>query len=290
MIPAVIARTARLARATSSRTSLALLLAFNLVPLVGVLAWGWNVATILVLYWLENGIVGVLNVPKILLADGAGPSPVRMSAAFGAVSRVGVAAFFVLHYGIFWLVHGIFVFMLPLFASAGSLDAEPIGPGFATGFPGELLPAAPAVGPDARAVLFGVIGLTIARGASFVMNYLGRHEYRTVSPQQQAFAPYPRLITLHLTIIFGAFVSLMIGSPVGAIVVLVLIKTIGDLVFHVREHAAAAGMAPPLGVGGPFLPRASDSPPGSESSAPATLERPDGMVGAQPQGEVDVGR
>jgi Family of unknown function (DUF6498) len=279
MIRRVIARAVRLAQATSSTTSLVLLLLFNLVPLVGVLAWGWNVATILVLYWLENGIVGVLNIPKILLAEGSGPSPVRMSTAFGAVSRVGVAGFFVLHYGIFWLVHGIFVFALPLFASFGRFEAEPIDPAFGIGFPSDVLPVAHPAGPDPQAVLIGAIGLAIARGASFVMNYLGRREYRNVSPQQQAFAPYPRLITLHLTIIFGAFVSLTIGSPVGAIVVLVLIKTIGDLAFHVREHAAVSENAPGAVGGAP-----------DASSAGVPFERPEGMVGAQAQGEVDVGR
>ena len=66
----MIDRAVRLARATSSTTSVALLVPFNLVPLVGVLFWGWNVATLLVLYWVENGIVGLLNVPKMLLASG----------------------------------------------------------------------------------------------------------------------------------------------------------------------------------------------------------------------------
>jgi hypothetical protein len=49
-------------------------------------------------------------------------------------------------------------------------------------------------------------------------------------------APYGRLVILHLTILFGAFVSLAIGSPIGAIVVLVLLKTGLDLWLHLREH------------------------------------------------------
>ena len=73
----MIDRAVRLAQATSSTTSAALLVAFNLVPLAGVLLWGWNVATILVLYWVENGIIGVLNIPKILLASGPSEPPTR---------------------------------------------------------------------------------------------------------------------------------------------------------------------------------------------------------------------
>jgi hypothetical protein len=64
----VIARVVQLAQSASPTTAVVLLVAPNLVPLIGVLAWGWNVPTILVLYWVENGIVGILNVPKMLLA------------------------------------------------------------------------------------------------------------------------------------------------------------------------------------------------------------------------------
>ena len=39
--------------------------------------------------------------------------------------------------------------------------------------------------------------------------------------------------------------SLTIGSPIGAIIVLVVLKTIVDLRFHLREHALPA--TPPQG-------------------------------------------
>ena len=247
IIAAVIARAVRLAPATSSTTSVALLIAFNLIPLIGVLAWGWNVATLLVLYWVENGIVGVLNVPKMLLARGPGRTGlgvVKLTTT-GPVSRFGQVLFFLVHYGMFWLVHGVFVFALPTFASFGGVDAGAVvDPRFDSGFPvvGDLFgdPLRRASGPDMTAVAWGALGLAISRGVSFVVNFLGRREYLRVSVAEQMFAPYGRLLILHLTIILGAFLSLMLGSPVGAIVILVLIKTIVDLGFHIREHAAIA--------------------------------------------------
>src|SRR5438093_11744623 len=54
-------------RTADSRTAIALLIA-NAIPLIGVLFFGWSLLTILVLFWIENGIVGFWNVPKILLA------------------------------------------------------------------------------------------------------------------------------------------------------------------------------------------------------------------------------
>ena len=245
----MIARAVRLAQATSSSTSVALLLAFNLVPLIGVLAWGWNVATLLVLYWVENGIVGVLNVPKMLLARGPGRTSmgvVRLTVE-GPISRVGQVVFFLIHYGMFWFVHGVFVFALPTFASIGGVGS--VAPGLDPDLPpglGQVIGGLPGPlrtvsGPDMTAVAWGALGLAVSRIASFLVNYVGRGEYLRVSVIEQMFAPYGRLVILHLTIILGAFVSLAIGSPVGAVVVLVLIKTIVDLGFHLREHAALAG-------------------------------------------------
>ena len=253
----MIARAVRLAQATSSTTSVLVLIAFNLVPLVGVLIGRWNVATLLVLYWVENGIVGVLNLPKILLAEGtarpatstAGPGTATGTASpVGPASRGLVAAFFLVHYGLFWVVHGIFVWTLPTFAALrdGAATLIPGNPG-SLGGPlggplaplGGLTPVA-ATGVDGSAVAWGAIALAISHGVSFVVNYLGRGEYRKVSPQEQAWRPYTRLILLHVAIIVGGLVSFMLGSPLGSIVVLVLLKTALDVVFHRREHESLA--------------------------------------------------
>ena len=235
-----------------------LLVAFNLVPLVGVLFWGWNVATILVLYWAENGIIGALNVPKMLLARGAllpGQGFARVSAmpaVAAAGARIGSVIFFLIHYGMFWFVHGIFVFTLPFFTGPGVLGPDgsvELGPGVGPGFEPGFIPGFGSVdgdvgvvrrGPDLAAVGLGVAGLAISRIASFLINFVGRREYLTVSPAAQMFAPYGRLVILHMTIILGALVSLTLGSPVGAIVVLVILKTVVDLALHLREHRGVA--------------------------------------------------
>jgi hypothetical protein len=237
----VIDRAVRLAQASSSTTSVVLLVAFNLVPLVGVLFWGWNVATILVLYWVENGIVGALNVPKMLLASAPGAGAVAKVRIDGVAmaSKVGQVGFFLVHYGMFWFVHGIFVFTLPFFA--GPLSAG----GGELVFPGDGGPILAGetgvrVGPDLSAVAWGAVGLGLSHLASFFTNFLGRREYLKATTAGQMFAPYGRLVILHVTIIIGAMVSLFMGSPIGAIVVLVILKTAVDLAFHLREHEGRA--------------------------------------------------
>jgi hypothetical protein len=233
-------------RASSSALAIALLVAFNLLPLAGVLWWGWDLMSILALYWVENGIVGAYNVLKILRAEGAilpGLTRIRMNGRpIESMARGPIATFFLLHYGIFWVGHGLFVLLfLPLMTGLGFVGSFQVGPD-------GLLTASPAIlgggGPDWRLVGLGAVGLAISHGVSFVANYIGRREYRTVSPGQLMLAPYGRLVILHVTIILGAMVSIWVGSPVGSLLVLVTLKTLLDLFFHLREHRQVAAGDP----------------------------------------------
>jgi hypothetical protein len=61
---------------------------------------------------------------------------------------------------------------------------------------------------------------------------------------RQMGAPYARVVVLHVTIIFGAFVVAFLGSPIGALLVLVVLKAAFDLGLHLREHRAAAPPVP----------------------------------------------
>ncbi|HUP54991.1 MAG TPA: DUF6498-containing protein [Methylomirabilota bacterium] len=245
----MIARAVRIAQAASTTTSVLVLIAFNLIPLVGVLFGRWSVATLLVLYWVENGIAGILNVPKILLAEGTGqtaPTGRTVGAvAVGALTRLPLALFFVVHYGLFWLVHGVFVMTLPSLAGGGAIRQLDPGPGSSPFVFDPLgMVGTPAVGPDWSAVAWGALGLAISHGFSFLANFVGRGEYRKVSSAEQMGRAYGRVVVLHLAILFGGFLSLAIGSPVGALLVLVLLKTAIDVALHRREHAELAGRRP----------------------------------------------
>jgi hypothetical protein len=313
-------RAVDLYRRTAASRSALVLIAANLFPLVGVLFFGWSLWTILVLYWLENGIVGFWNVPKILLAKGAllpsvvppmpddaalaaagwnptraaelraawdearaaqqraldaadaaaataavrppagsGTQPMGVSAVHmfgdevagraGAGGRAALAVFFLMHYGIFWFVHGIFVFLLPsFFGGAGAVECTPgdltIDP---NGFPIPLTDADCAGGFGTivwSSVVIGAVALFLSHGASFLLNYVGRGEYLTTTPMRQMAAPYGRVVVLHLTIIFGAFAIAFIGAPIGALLILVVLKTALDLALHLRERRSAASPLP----------------------------------------------
>ncbi|MFL5681389.1 MAG: DUF6498-containing protein [Chloroflexota bacterium] len=221
-------------RGTSSPVAVVSLVVVNLVPLVGVLFWGWNLQSILVLYWLENGIVGLINVPKILLARGAGDVPTILKGV--------VAGFFLIHYGLFWLVHGLFVLtFLPMFASMSAGPMLDPGAGFDGTFPaiGVDVASAATHGAGGDAIAGAAVLIAVSHLLSFLFNYVGRREYLTASPMRQAGAPYARVVVLHLTILFGGFISIALGNPIGALVALVALKIALDLGLHLRERRAA---------------------------------------------------
>ena len=220
-------------RVASSTGAVVALIVANAIPLFGALFLGWNVWLILIVYWLENGIVGFFNVLKMLRAEGtADPTATATWQMNGrpmsSVGRGAIVSFFVLHYGLFWVVHGVFVLTMPLFAGLGSEL-----PGTS---PGEDMTAGFQVG----GVLLAVVALAISHGLSYWFNYLGRGEYRRASAAGQMFAPYGRLVVLHLTIILGGMAIAATGAPAAALAILVVLKTLLDIGFHLAEHRKRA--------------------------------------------------
>jgi len=212
--------------------SAAVLVAVNAIPLIGVAFWGWSLMMILVLYWVESGIVGVINVFKIARASGqvnlaAGGTRItfRINGVASGMARGAIIGFFLLHYGLFWLVHGVFVFLLPVFAGLSMVDRG--GSGFGPADFGPL---------PLDALLLSALALAVSHGVSFFVNFVGRREYLAVAPHEQMMSVYGRVLVLHVTIIAGATVVGLFGTPFAALVLLVALKTVADLFFHLREH------------------------------------------------------
>ena len=119
-----------------------------------------------------------------------------------------------------------FVFLLPLFA------------GMSSGPNGSFAPA--DFGPlPLDGLALSALALAVSHGVSYFVNYLGRGEYLRVSPQEQMMSVYGRVLVLHITILGGAFMVALFGTPLAALALLVALKTLADLFFHVREHRRA---------------------------------------------------
>ncbi len=239
----------------SPALAIAVLIAANAIPIFGVLFLGWDAFALLVLYWIESGVVGLVNVLKIATAEGplmGSGSGLGLGAAIpgstwirGAPARPGaghaalrsiLVAFFLLHYGFFWLIHGVFVFVaLPLFAGAATIVSR--GERLA---PGEL-PLVPVI--ETQGLLLAAFVLLVSHLISFWVNFIKRGEFRNVSPMAQTVQPYARVFVLHLVIVFGGVVVFVVGQPIALLILLVVLKTGLDVVLHIRAHRRA--QAPP---------------------------------------------
>jgi hypothetical protein len=232
-------------RIGSSVGAVAALVVANAIPLFGVLFLGWNVWTILTIYWLENGVVGVFNVLKMARAEGTLPVGTGVAATVNGRPIVGsgkrvLIPFFVVHYGVFWVVHGIFILTLPMFMAFGG------GGFFDEGAPSE---GGAGIASDPGGVALVLLGLFISHGISYRFNYIGRGEYLRTSVVKQMGAPYGRLVVLHLTIIVGGMAIAFTGAPAAAVLLLVVLKTALDLGLHLAEHREPDGAVPAAPVG-----------------------------------------
>ena len=208
----------------SSFAALAGLLIANAVPVVGVFAFGWDALDLLLLYWLEAAVVGVFTVLKVLLAMGD-PTDTGLGALFGfdrytgpgagtSNVRFGAVALFCLQYGPLWVVHGAALFLLPWFAF------EPLG-----WEPLAVLPALlPAVG-----------AMVLSHGLSFGLGFIAGGAWERTAPVAQVFAVFPRLLVLHYAVLIGGFGVAILGSPLFALLVLVVLKTAADVLVEYAD-------------------------------------------------------
>jgi hypothetical protein len=188
------------------------LVAANLLPVSCVLFWNWEVFPLLVLFWMENVIIGALNAARMLAVD-------PRDAALWA-GKLFLVPFFCFHFGMFTAIHGVFVFLL-----------------FGNSKPRDLSVLEPALRAVEEWNLWLPLGaLAASHLFSFFWNYLYRGEFRRASLSEQMAKPYGRVIVLHLTILVGGFGAMALGSPVWALVVLIAIKAALDLRAHLREH------------------------------------------------------
>lgn len=176
-------------------------LVLNLIPAFCVLFFGWSALVLLLLYWAENVVIGVVNVLKMGVTSVAG-------GAFGVLAGLMSIPFFILHYGGFCAGHGLFVVAV---AGGGMQGGDP-------------LEAAKMVWADKWDYAVPVAAMVIYYLGDFV-RWLRDGEWRGVDVGTQMGDPYGRIIVLHISILFGAGFVVALGQPAAAVALLAILKT-----------------------------------------------------------------
>ncbi|WP_135210859.1 DUF6498-containing protein [Vitreimonas flagellata] len=187
--------------------------AINLIPIVGILLWGWSAFALILLYWLENVIIGVRNVASMWASAVFGGGGLMLpAAAFFSV-------FFTFHYGLFCLVHGIFVISMFGEAENGAFMGDSLF---------DVAGAVRGLFATQMNLAVGFASIMLWQVVQFIL-FLVRGDAARTNPLELMGAPYPRIIVLHVAIIFGGFLLMALNVPAGGYVVLALVKTAYDV-------------------------------------------------------------
>jgi len=203
------------------------LLAANAVPLIGVIFLGWDVFSIVLLFWAENLAIGFFNILKMAL--------VKVKRPKDNLEKLYLIPFFAIHFGGFTAGHGLFLLLIfgkgveePL-----SGQAWPCFFVFVQLLIGIIRQVYVIIPPDMKIAMFALFA---SHGVSFVYNFIYRGEWTQGDPGTLMGKPYGRVVVMHIAIIVGGFITMATGAPLGILAVLILLKTFMDLQFHLREH------------------------------------------------------
>jgi hypothetical protein len=165
-----------------------------------------SLQTVMMMYWAQSVAIGAVNVLRILALRDYSTDDFRMGGPLSpsAGTKLKVAGFFTLHYGFFHVVYLVFI-----------------------------LAAMTRGRPDVN-VPFVLYGAALFAGTDlFALALHWNAETRSRNIGRVMFAPYARIVPMHLAIIFGGFVNFHPGLTLGLFQGL---KTIADVVTHLFQH------------------------------------------------------
>ena len=201
----------------SNQGTLLALIVGNLLPLFGVLFLGWDLLVTFLIFWLDNVLVGVFAVLKIVLAEGS-KNAWGEPATFG--DRLGKGFFFVCFYGGFALLHGVAV--LAFFGLTAYRKVH--GPQFDLGDLMALLPWG--------VLLTAALVLLVSHGMEFYLDFIRTRAYETATYMGAAGGAFARLVLLQVVLVGGGALAMNLRAPVIALVILVALKTLWELIAY----------------------------------------------------------
>lgn len=197
----------------TGKISIALLVAANLLPLLGVLLWDWDVFFLLLLFWCENVIIGLFGIARIVVS---GTTENTFEGLF-------LPLFFLVHYGGFMFGH----FMVLFGMYSGWIEEEGTTVAVPADYYGMVIENLNWV---------ALVALFVSHGWSFVENFMGNQEHQRLTHGQAMALPYRRMMITHVALIAGGFFLMETGQPLAGLVFLILMKIALDLTFHNKEH------------------------------------------------------
>ncbi|MHC4461044.1 MAG: DUF6498-containing protein [Planctomycetota bacterium] len=190
-----------------SDLSLWALIVSNLIVIVWALIGGWPLAIIMWVYWSQSVIIGILWFFKILTLKEFSTKDFKINERAVKPTRgtkIQTAVFFLVHYGFFHFIYAIFLLV--------DFKTVRIWP-----------------------ILFMACVFLVYQCFSF---FYSRKwvDKRKPNIGKMMFFPYARIIPMHLTIIFGGWMSFGGFGGKMTLLLFMLLKTGADAIMHIVEQ------------------------------------------------------
>ena len=194
----------------------------NIIPIIGVIFWNWDIFPLVYIYFLETIVIGLFGFLKIILAQG-----VDYTIEQGLVSQILLSQFFprlnstsskssvLISYVICLIFYIGLLFVLCLLVLTPSNFSKPWEPSY----------------------FIAILGLIISHSISFWQNYIKNKEYIYAVPYTQMTQPFDRVMVMILVFSVTAFAIYRIDVSILTILALIIIKIIFDIIYHYQEHA-----------------------------------------------------
>lgn len=198
-----------------------LLIAANLLPIIGVWFWGWSAIEVFTVYAMETLVIGIITVLQIgIVTLLVRPGDTWYNTAGSTrVSGLFFMVFFILHFGIFAAVQ------TSIFSEAARISPPGKGPlhfffHWYTYLHGDMW------------LMLGAF--VIGYIAKVLIPFLTSGAYRTMPMMKIMFMPYGRIIIQQFTVILGSM-FLSLGWDKGFILVFGLAKLLFDLYVNMEN-------------------------------------------------------
>lgn len=190
----------------------------NLVILLFAIIEKSSIFDLIIIYWLENVIIGFYNTFKMIKCNNL-PDPTNEDfrerlklKSEKALNKKQYILIFIGHYFAFCIGH--LIFIISVFHTKNE-----------------------AILINYKMLLVGAVTLMLSHGISFFINYVGKKEYLNYNFKQLMATPYGRVIFVHVFVMSTAWLINVYGINSWMILVVFIIgKILADLWRHLIEH------------------------------------------------------
>lgn len=182
------------------------MLIMGVIPIWGLIYFGWNAGQVIVLFWVESLIVGIFTWLRVRDTE---RNPQGQEGPFK------LSGFFLVHYGLFWAVHGVLSWVLILI----------------------FLPDGGGWRPILGDTNFwkAVTGVALLQTMVHWREWARPQAWRGADPSKEMFKPYGRVVALHLAVLIGFAIAALAGGGHEVAIALCVIKLLVDVALALWE-------------------------------------------------------